>query len=71
MVINPDLKFATQPRQMPIKQYHPDVKAFVGYTSDAFDFLYDLSGLSNPDPAGPWLIAGARVFGHTLVTDER
>ena len=56
---------------MKIEQYHPDVLAFVGYISDSFEFLYDLSGSKNPDPADPWLIGGAKVFGHTLVTDER
>lgn len=56
---------------MLIDQYDAEVMAFVGYISDSFEFLYDLSGSSNPDPADPWLIAGARVFRHTLVTDER
>lgn len=56
---------------MLIDQYDARVMAFVGYVSDSFEFLYDLSGSRNPDPADPWLIAGARIFGHTLVTDER
>lgn len=56
---------------MLIDQYQEEVMSFVGYISDSFEFLYDLSGSANPDPADPWLIAGARVFGHTLVTDER
>ena len=56
---------------MLVEQYSPDVMAFVGYISESFDFLYDLSGSLNPDPADPWLIASAKVFGHILVTDER
>lgn len=56
---------------MRVDQYHADVLTFVGYISDTFDFLYDLSGARNPDPADPWLIGCARVFGYTLVTDER
>ena len=56
---------------MKLDQYHPDVMAIVGFISESFDFLYDLSGSKNPDPADPWLIATAKVFGHTLVTDER
>ena len=56
---------------MRIDQYHADVLSFVGFISETFDFLYDLSGSRNPDPADPWLIACAKVFGHTLVTDER
>jgi hypothetical protein len=56
---------------MKVDQYHVDVLSFVGYISDTFEFLYDLSGSKNPDPADPWLIGCARVFGYTLVTDER
>lgn len=56
---------------MKVDQYHADVLAFVGYISDSFEFLYDLSGAKNPDPADPWLIACAKIFGYTLVTDER
>lgn len=52
-------------------QYHADVMRFVGYISDNFESLYDLSGAKNPDPADPWLVACAKVFGYTLVTDER
>lgn len=56
---------------MKVDQWHPDVLSFVGYISDSFEFLYDLSGEKNPDPADPWLIGCASVFGHVLVTDER
>ena len=56
---------------MRVDQYHADVMSFVGFVSETFEFLYDLSGSRNPDPADPWLIACAKVFGHTLVTDER
>lgn len=52
-------------------QYTPEVLDWVGRISDNFEFLYDLSGAKNPDPADPWLIACARVYGYTLVTDER
>lgn len=54
-----------------VDQYHPDVMAMVGYISDNHEYLFDLSGSKNPDPADPWLIACAKVFGYTLVTDER
>ena len=64
-------RFWPHRQSMLIDQYNDDVMAFVGYISDSFEFLYDLSGSSNPDPADPWLIAGAKIFGHTLVTDER
>ncbi len=64
-------RFFPHRQSMLIDQYDARVMAFVGYISDSFEFLYDLSGSSNPDPADPWLIAGAKIFGHTLVTDER
>lgn len=56
---------------MSVDQYSPEVTALVGYISDNFDFLFDLTGSKNPDPADPWLIGCAKVFGYTLVTDER
>ena len=56
---------------MRVDQYTPEVLEWVGRISDNFAFLYDLSGAKNPDPADPWLIACARVYGYTLVTDER
>lgn len=64
-------RFWPHRNSMLINQYESEVLAFVGYISDSFEFLYDLSGSSNPDPADPWLIAGAKIFEHTLVTDER
>lgn len=57
--------------QMKANQYHADVQQIVGYISDNFEFLFDLTGSKNPDPADPWLIGCAKVFGYTLVTDER
>ncbi len=56
---------------MRVDQYHAEVLSFVGFISETFDSLYDLSDSLNPDPADPWLIACAKIFGHTLVTDER
>ena len=56
---------------MKADQYHADVQAFVGYVAEQFPFLFDLTGDKNPDPADPWLIGCAKVFGYTLVTDER
>ncbi|MFN3585632.1 DUF4411 family protein [Phenylobacterium sp.] len=52
-------------------QYSPEVQDWVGRISEDFDFLFDLTGSKNPDPADPWLIACAKVYGYTLVTDER
>ena len=45
--------------------------AHVGYISEQFDFLFDLTGSRNPDPADPWLIGCAKHYGYTLVTDQR
>jgi hypothetical protein len=52
-------------------QYHPNVIEIVGHVGDNFEFLFDLTGSKNPDPADPWLIGCAKVHGYTLVTDER
>lgn len=64
-------KFWPHKAAMKVDQYCDEVMEFVGYISDNFEFLYDLSGAKNPDPADPWLIACSKVFGYTLVTDER
>jgi len=53
------------------RQYDPEVQEWVGRISEDFEFLFDLTGTKNPDPADPWLIACAKVHGYTLVTDER
>lgn len=69
----PDIKAKFQPHKniMCVEQYIPDVMGHVAYISEQFDFLYDLTGSKNPDPADPWLIACAKHHGFTLVTDER
>ena len=63
--------FRPHRKSMKVNQYHPDVLTLVGYISDSFESLYDLTGVKNPDPADPWLIACAKIFDYTLVTDER
>jgi hypothetical protein len=52
-------------------QYRSEIASLVGTISDDFPFLYDLTGIKNPDPADPWLIAAGKVMGWTVVTDER
>lgn len=52
-------------------QYRPSIVTVAGQISDDFEFLYDMSGSRNPDPADPWLIASAKVLGFCVVTDER
>jgi hypothetical protein len=34
-------------------------------------YLYEATGGKNPDPADPWIIAVATVYGYTVVTNER
>jgi hypothetical protein len=69
----PDIKALFKPlrKQMVVDQYIPEVLSQVGFVSENFDFLFDLTGAKNPDPADPWLIGCAKHFGYTLVTDER
>uniref|UniRef100_UPI000B78687D DUF4411 family protein n=1 Tax=Edaphosphingomonas laterariae TaxID=861865 RepID=UPI000B78687D len=69
----PDVQSLFQPlkKVMCVEQYIPEVIGHVGFISESFDFLFDLSGSKNPDPADPWLIGCAKHYGYTLVTDER
>ncbi|WP_409567551.1 DUF4411 family protein [Methylobacterium sp. J-030] len=52
-------------------QYGPGIAAIAGSISDDFEFLFDMSGSRNPDPADPWLIAAAKHHGWCVITDER
>lgn len=69
----PEIKALFQPmkKEMLVEQYIPEVMEHVGFVSENFDFLFDLTGAKNPDPADPWLIGCAKHYGYTLVTDER
>jgi hypothetical protein len=59
-------------KQFLIEDQHTSAIAnLVGQIAEDFEFLFDLSGTRNPDPADPWLIAAAKVLGWTVVTDER
>lgn len=64
-------RFWAVKKAMYVNQHHPDVVEWAGRIADDFEFLFDLTGSKNPDPADPWLIACAKVYGYTLVTDER
>ena len=52
-------------------QYQTEIASLAGQISEDFEFLYDLTGSRNPDPADPWLIAVSKILGWTLITDER
>jgi hypothetical protein len=52
------------------QQYCVEVKALLETVNDLAPDLYERFGSKNPDPAGPWLIAVAKHYGFTLVTDE-
>jgi hypothetical protein len=58
-------------KQFLCNQYTPEIAAVAGQIADDFDFLFDLTGVRNPDPADPWLIAAGKVLGWTVITDER
>lgn len=64
-------RFKPIKKQFLIAQYTPEICAVVGQISEDFSFLYDLTGVRNPDPADPWLIAAGKVLGWTVITDER
>lgn len=52
------------------QQYCMEVKSLIDTVNDLAPDLYEPFGGKNPDPADPWLIAVARHYGFTLVTDE-
>ena len=54
----PDIKenFLPFKKVMLVNQYIPEILSHVGYISENFDFIFDLIGPKNPDPADPWLI---------------
>jgi hypothetical protein len=64
-------EFTPLKKQFLIDQHTPEISALVGQIADDFEFLFDLSGTRNPDPADPWLIAAGKVLGWTVITDER
>jgi hypothetical protein len=51
-------------------QYADEVSLLIEKVNDLVPDLYERFGGKNPDPADPWLIAVAKVYGFTLVTDE-
>lgn len=64
-------EFKAIKKQFLIDQYTPEISALAGQIADDFEFLFDLTGTRNPDPADPWLIAAGKVLGWTVITDER
>jgi hypothetical protein len=54
-----------------VDQHTPEIALVAGQIADDFEFLFDLSGTRNPDPADPWLIATGKILGWTVITDER
>jgi hypothetical protein len=58
-------------RHVLVEQYTSEIAAVAGQIADDFEFLFDLTGTRNPDPADPWFIASARILGWTVITDER
>ncbi len=58
-------------KQFLVDQHTQDIAAMAGQIADDFEFLFDLTGSRNPDPADPWLIAAAKILRWTVITDER
>jgi hypothetical protein len=54
-----------------VSQNFVEIAAIAGQIAEDFQFLFDLTGTRNPDPADPWLIAAGKVLGWTVITDER
>jgi hypothetical protein len=52
------------------RQYCEEVSTLIDTVNDLAPDLYEKYGGKKPDPADPWLIAVAKHYGFTLVTDE-
>jgi hypothetical protein len=52
------------------RQYCEEVQELIEKVNARAPDLYERYGGKNPDPADPWLIAVAKNYGYTLVTDE-
>lgn len=53
----------------PAEQFSEEVGDWIDYLGDNA-FLWEQTGGKNPDPADPWLVAVAKVYGYTVVTNE-
>jgi hypothetical protein len=58
-------------KQFLVQQHTAEIAAQAGQIAEDFEFLFDLTGVRNPDSADPWLIAAGKILGWTVVTDER
>jgi len=52
------------------EQFDERVSKAIEYLGNKASFLWEQTGGRNPDPADPWLVAVAAVFGYTVVTNE-
>jgi hypothetical protein len=50
--------------------YDVRVSEFLTILGDKMPSLWEQTGVKNPDPADPWLIAAAASYHYTVVTDE-
>jgi hypothetical protein len=52
-------------------QFTEAVSKIIDVLGKEAPYLYEATGGKNPDPADPWIIAVATVYGYTVVTNER
>lgn len=52
------------------EQFCEDVSALIEILGNEANYLWEQTGGRNPDPADPWIIAVAKSYGYTVVTNE-
>jgi hypothetical protein len=52
-------------------QFTEAVSKIIDILGKEAPYLYEATGGKNPDPADPWIVAVATVYGYTVVTNER
>jgi hypothetical protein len=53
------------------RQFAVGVSQVVEILGNDASYLWEQTGGKNPDPADPWIISVAKVYGYTVVTNER
>jgi hypothetical protein len=51
-------------------QFHNGVSAYIEHLGNKAGYLWEQTGGKNPDPADPWIVAVAAMYGYTVVTNE-
>lgn len=53
------------------EQFDQRVSECIEHLGNSARYLWEQHGGKNPDPADPWIVAVAKVYGYTVVTNEK